>query len=74
MRIRSDNGTQPVSNKVDEFLTMMNICHEGDSPYTSKQNTHIGSFNSILRKEAIRRFDFECFGYAGATIGRYVEF
>ena len=74
MRIRNDNGTQLVCNTVEEFLAMMNIGHERIHPQTPKEDAHIESFNSILEREVIRRFEFESFGDAEATINRFVAF
>ena len=74
VRIRNDNGTQLVCNTVEEFLKMMNIGHERIHTRTPKEDAHIESFNSILEREVIRRFEFESFGDAEATIGRFVEF
>ena len=74
MRIRNDNGTQLVCNTVEEFLAMMNIGHERIHPQTPKEDAHIESFNSILEREVIRRFEFDSFGDAEATINRFVAF
>ena len=74
VRIRNDNGTQLVCRKVENFLTAMNIDHERIHPRTPKEDAHIESFNSILEREVIRRFEFESFGDAEATINRFVEF
>jgi len=61
VRMRSDNGTQFICNTVENFLSMMNIPHERIHPATPKENAHIESFNSILEREVIRRFEFERF-------------
>ena len=74
VRIRNDNGTQLVCRTVEQFLSMMNISHERIHPHTPKEDAHIESFNSILEREVIRRFEFESFGDAEATVGRFVEF
>ncbi len=72
--IRNDNGTQLICRAVETFLTMMNIGHERIHTRTPKEDAHIESFNSILEREVIRRFEFESFGDAEATISRFVEF
>ena len=74
VRIRNDNGTQLVCRTVENFLSMMNIGHERIHPHTPKEDAHIESFNSILEREVIRRFEFESLGDAEATINRFVEF
>ena len=74
IRMRSDNGTQFVCNTVENFLSMMNIPHERIHPATPKEDAHIESFNSILEREVIRRFEFESFEEAESTIRRYVDF
>ncbi|MGC8506605.1 MAG: transposase, partial [Thermoplasmata archaeon] len=61
IRMRSDNGTQFICNTVENFLSMMNIPHERIHPATPKEDAHIESFNSILEREVIRRFEFESF-------------
>jgi putative transposase len=53
---------------------MMNIPHERIYPATPKEDAHIESFNSILEREIIRRFEFESFEDAESTISRYVDF
>ena len=63
VRMRSDNGTQFICNTVENFLSMMNIPHE-----------RIESFNSILEREVIRRFEFEMFDETKSTIERFVDF
>jgi putative transposase len=35
---------------------------------------HIESFNSILEREVIRRFEFGSFEDTKATVGRFIEF
>ena len=72
--MRSDNGTQFVCNTVENFLSTMNIPHERIHPSTPKEDAHIESFNSILEREVIRRFEFESFEEAQSTIDRFVVF
>ena len=74
IRMRSDNGTQFVCNTVENFLSTMNIPHERIHPATPKEDAHIESFNSILEREVIRRFEFESFEEAQSTIDRFVDF
>ena len=74
VRIRKDNGTQLVCNTIEEFPAMMSIGHERIHPRTPKEDAHIESFDTILEREVIRRFEFESFGDAEATINRFVEF
>ena len=74
VRIRSDNGTQFVSSVVELFLSSSHIEHERIHPATPKEDAHIESFNSILEKEVIRRFEFSSFEDAESTIERFIEF
>jgi putative transposase len=74
VRIRSDNGSQFVSRTVKLFLSSSNITHERIHPATPKEDAHIESFNSILEKEVIRRFEFSSFEDADNTISRFIEF
>ena len=74
VRIRSDNGTQFVSRTVELFLSSSSIDHERIHPATPKEDAHIESFNSILEKEVIRRFEFSSFENAESTISRFIEF
>ena len=73
IRMRSDNGTQFVCNTVENFLSTMNIPHERIHTATPKEDAHIESFNSILEREVIRRFEFESFEEAKSTIDRFVD-
>ena len=74
VRIRSDNGTQFVSRMVEQFLSSSNIKHERIHPATPKEDGFIESFNSILEKEVIRRFEFSSFQDADDTIDRFIAF
>ena len=74
VRIRSENCTQFVSRTVELFLSSSNIDHERIHPATPKEDAHIESFNSILEKEVIRRFEFSSFENAENTISRFIEF
>ncbi|MEM0135565.1 MAG: integrase core domain-containing protein [Thermoplasmatales archaeon] len=72
--MRSDNGTQFICNKVENFFSIINIPHERVHPATPKEDAHIESFNSILEREAIRRLEFESFADAESTVRRFVYF
>lgn len=74
VRIRSDNGTQFVSRIVELFLASSHIEHERIHPATPKEDGFIESFNSILEKEVIRRFEFSSFQDADDTIDRFIAF
>ena len=74
VRIRSDNVTRHVSRIVERFLSSSNIAHERIHPATPKEDAHIESFNSILKKEVIRRFEFSSFEDAYNTISRFISF
>ena len=73
-RMRSDKGTQFICDTVENFLSTMNIPHERIHPATPKEDAHIESFNSILEREVIRRFEFESFEEAESTMDRFVDF
>jgi len=74
VRLRSDNGTQFVCSRVERLLDLMRIEHERIHPQTPKEDAHIESFNSILEREVIRRFEFISFEDARSTVTRFVEF
>ena len=74
VRIRSDNGTQFVTRTVKFYLLSSNIDHERINSATPKEDAHIESFNSILEKEVIRRFEFSSLENAETTIYRFIEF
>ena len=74
IRMRSDSGTQFICNTIENFLSTMNIPHERIHPATPKEDTHIESFNSIIEREVIIRFEFESFDEPRCTIARFVEF
>ena len=74
VRIRGDNGTQFVSRIVELFLSSHGMEHERIHPSTPKENAHIESFNSILEKEVMRRFEFSSFEDAMSTIERFMAF
>ena len=74
VRIRSDNVTRHVSRIVELLLSSCNIAHERIHPATPKEDAHIESFNSILEKEVIRRFEFSSFEDVDNTISRFIEF
>ena len=74
VRIRSDNGTQFVSRIVELSLSSSGIEHERIHPATPKEDAHIESFNSILEKEVVRRFEFSSFTDAENTIDRFIAF
>ena len=56
------------------FLSSLNIPHETIHPATPKEDAYIESFNSILEKEVIRRFEFSSFEDAMGTIERFIAF
>ncbi len=74
VRIRNDNGTQLICRRVEEMLAFMNIAHERIHPATPREDAHIESFNSILEKELMRRFEFDSFTHAEQTISRFINF
>ena len=74
VHIRSDNVTRHVSRIVELFLSSCNIAHERIHPATPKEDAHIESFNSILEKEVIRRFEFSSFEDAENTTSRFIAF
>ena len=74
IRMRSDNGTQFICNTVEKFISMMNIPHERIHHAASRDDEHIESFNSILEREIIGRFEFESIEEVKSTIVRYVDF
>ena len=43
-------------------------------PTSQKECAHVESFNSILEREGIRRFEFESDEEPESTVGRFVDF
>ena len=74
VRIRSDNLTRHLSRIVEIFFPSCHIAHERIHPATPKEDAHIESFNSILEKEAMRKFEFSSFKDAESTISGFIEF
>ena len=72
--IKRDNGIQLDSRIVELFLSTRNIAHERIHPATPKKDAHIESFNSILKKEVIRRFEFSSLEDSDNTISRFISF
>ena len=60
--------------RVEDMPAFMSISHERIHPSTLIEDTHIKSFNPILEREVIGRFEFESFGDAEAIINRFMEF
>ena len=56
------------------MLAFMNIAHERIHPATPREDAHIESFNSILEKELMRRFEFYGFRDAEQAIFRFISF
>ena len=64
-----------ISGSLQVFADLLEtIGHERIHPATPKEDAHIESFNSILEKEVIRRFEFSSFEDAESTISRFIEF
>ena len=74
VRLRSDNRTQFVCSRVERLLDLMHSEHERIHPPTPKEGAHIESFNSILEREVIRRFEFSSFEDARSTVERFIDF
>ena len=74
VKLRSDNGTQFACSRVARLLDLMHIEHERIHPQTPKEDAHIESFNSILEREVIRRFEFSSFQDAKSIVERFIEF
>jgi putative transposase len=58
---------------VELFLSSSKIDHERIHPATPKEDVHIESFNFILVKDVIMRFEFSTFEYVENTILRFIE-
>ena len=74
IRMRRDNGIQFICNTVENFLTMMKIRHVRIHLETPMEDAHIESFNSIMKRVVIRRFEFESFKEVESTFGSFVDF
>ena len=56
------------------MLAFMIIGHERIHTATPKEDEHTESFNSMLEKEVIRKFEFDGFRDAEQTISRFISF
>ncbi len=63
-----------ICRRVEEMLAFLNVAHERIHPATPREDAHIESFNAILEKEVIRRFEFDSFRHAEQTISRFINF
>lgn len=72
--MRNETRTQFISDSADIFLSTMNIPHIRIYLATPKEGTRIESFNSVLEREVINRFEFENFAEEETTIWRVVDF
>ena len=53
---------------------MMNMHHKIVHPVTFEVDKYIESWNSILEREVIRKFEFDTFEKARATTKMYIDF
>ncbi len=72
--IRSDNGTQFVSEAFGEFCDRNKVYHERIPPKTPDLNAYIESFHSVIERECYQRYTFECFEEAYYRIDEYMDF
>jgi transposase InsO family protein len=72
--VRSDNGSQFVSQMVREHFASHGIKHEFTRPATPEQNAHIESYHSIVESAICRQYTFIDLHHANAVLGRWVQF
>ena len=51
LRLRTDNGTQYISNDFRKTVSVFGIKHEFIWKHTPEQNGHVESFHKTLKKE-----------------------
>lgn len=59
--IRNDNGSQFIADSVKEYLRSAEANQEFTHIATSEENSYIEAFHSIVQREVIERFEFDCF-------------
>lgn len=71
---RSNNDIQFVCSRVERLLDLKHIVHELVHPLIPKEDADVDSFNSILEREVIWRFEFSSFEDARSTVERFIDF
>ena len=69
LRLRTDNGTQYISNDFRKAVSIFGIKHEFIWKHTSEQNGHAESFHKTLKKEYLWQHEFACTRLTGGFIG-----
>lgn len=72
--IRSDNGSQFISQLIQLYFEKIKVTQEFTKPSTPEQNAHIESYHSILESVICQRFDFDDLAEAQNTFNRFIEF
>lgn len=72
--IRSDNGTQLIGYDFEMTCNQLGLLHERIPVRTPNKNAHIESYNSILERECLGRYEFLSFAHAYRIVSEFVNF
>ena len=72
--IRSDNGSQFVSNRFQAVCNELGIKHECIPVRTPNKNAHIEAFHSILETECLGRYEFNSFAEAYVAVVEFMDY
>ena len=71
--IRSDNGSQFISNAFEEACEELKIEHERIPPKTPNRNAHIESFHRVLEDDRLSQMEFETYAQAYASVDTFMK-
>ncbi len=74
IRVRSDNGSQFISDEVQKYFINKGIFQEFTKPATPEQDAHIESYHSIMESAVCQRFEFEDLKDVKNTLNEFREF
>lgn len=72
--IRTDNGSQFISNIFKYTCEKLNIHHEQIPVKTPNKNAHIESFHNLLQNECLKYFSFTSFKEAYKEVVKYIDY
>ncbi len=72
--IRTDNGSQFISNVFEEGCTGLGVEHERIPPKTPNMNAHIESFHAQIERELLARVILETFQETYKEVSDYIHF
>lgn len=72
--VRSDNGSQFISDAVGAWMRQNDVMHEFTRPATPEQNGHIEAYHSIIERAICRRIELESVEQAKEVFDRFWYF